>query len=316
MRTLRFVLLACLLIVPLGCLHLGKVPAALGYEKVTKAQAELVAAQHDADARLAAIQSQIEVQRQALVITWKAEVQESSNHLFVSQMAFNIDPTPGPNELIMHEEDVAASLTLPPPDAVTIARAMDQVKKLLVDKQHLIDNLSLAATQAKAKADQLTAQEKTEQTTITTLTTQKAQVEKDRDTKVADAQTKLNVANQTALSKAKELLSNKAQIDAVKLRLTIAAAILAALFTAAAVFSPLMKTQLTELAVIFGGVAIAIPFVQAWMVAAGLGVLLLAVAWHFVATHTKVVNSIPDPAPTPVVVTTASTAAPVAPAKT
>ncbi len=309
---MRYVLILCSLLVALsgGCStvshYAGKVT---GLQSIDAANAQIAAVQSQEDAKLATLQGTIETQKKAIRDVDHQQSQEAANHTFLAQVTYQLDPAPDEFASTMNGEVQAAATTLVAPDAATVNGGIAKIKKLLADKQTLIANLNVEVATAKAKADQLATAKTSAESKITSIKGEEAQLKQDDAQKIATIQTAKDEATKTALTKDAALLDNKAEINALKTKLTIGAAIIAALLIAAAVFSPVFKQELVELAFVFGGAAVGIPYVEAWMVGAGAAVALLTVLCIMAFKHNTVtqVAATVTSTPTPLAVAAATT---------
>ena len=165
------------------------------------------------------------------------------------------------------------------------------MKDLLADRDNLVKNLKKEVDDTQKTVDTITDKEKKDQDQILTLTNKEQDITKATEQKIATIQSQKDIATQNALDKESKLVAQLQSASAIKRDLTIAAAILAVLSLAAAVFSPLLKRQFIEFGVLMSFIAMAIPFVEPWMVGVALGIGLLIVLVSILMEHKAVVTT-------------------------
>jgi len=251
----------------------------LGYVKKTEVEKQIATLKTEWNAKLEESNRAISTQKDEIIAAKQTQVQAVANALYGQSIVFKsvLEPTRADLILMNLSEEGWLALNHLLPDYPTmlainerIAKELDATKTTLVDlkKSHdavMAQNQKLVDdTAAKQKA--LNALEKAQKD---------AEIAFHKD---LDAKQKIldDKNNEIIAQKESDLKSKKAR-DAQLAKLSWGAGILAALCLAAALFSPVYKTELGIAAAAMAGGAVSIPFVQLYMVLIGFGLIAAAI---------------------------------------
>lgn len=243
---------------------------------------EIAALRVEYEGKVVAAKTQAEIAAKTVIADKDAQMVAAATALFGNQLVFQSIVTPTRTDLIQRNLSVEAWTALgnvtPTAEgmrqmAERIAKELDSTRTSLADLQAnhaavLAENQVLADA-AKRHAVELAAAEM-----------KVVALEKERDTKVAAKQAELIevqgklIAAEKARSDDRE--ANRAALQALKTKASVALGILALAGIAGAIYLPVWREKSILLGVVCAGCAIGLWFIEPWHVAAAAGSAILA----------------------------------------
>lgn len=246
--------------------------------------AQIAAARVETESRLQTLTAQQIGLLQQTIDTLNAQKQAAANYLYKAQVTFGMLRTPSRSEMVMGQSVQQTAAQLP---SATPAVQADTLRQLQTELDETKTSAEALRTQYDRELGVARAEAAAKEATVKDLSVKLDQVDKDRVSVLtkarateADLQTaKDKVQDADLAAKAKEAAdakrSEKAKMWLMGILLTAAAACGVG---AAFVPIPSLKTKLIIGAAVCGGAAIAIPFLEAWMIMVTIGVCLLGIA--------------------------------------
>ena len=287
---------------PLVLVLCGCTLADFPYVKKTAAQQEVTKLELAHASELAAKVKAISDTKDGVIKGQDLALQTVANSLYGADRGFTFYVTPTRLDLAIHNrvtEAMAASGKSPTYAAVVaenkrLADELDATKTSLEDlrKNHdtkLAENLALAASVENEKQE------------LAVKTALLVQTQEDHREAMEKVQGKLNDTNDEIIAFEKKRADEQASIERLKNKLMIACGVAALACLIGCIYSPVGKGTLGMLAAILGAAAVAIPFIQGWMILVTfLAVGGVALAWFFYNHHTatkangNIINALQD----------------------
>jgi len=263
------------------------------YERKSEVEKQLTELRIEHQAELTQTIKNISAQKHVVITNREKQLQSVVNSLYGADMAFSYYLTPDRIDLIINNrvnEAMAAAGFTPTYDAVVLEkkRLKDELDETKTSMEQLQKNHDKVVEENKLIAQESEA----EKAKIAELESIASKKETEWQSKLDDKQDELNNVNNDIIVAEKKRGDNQASIERLKMKLMWACGIAAVLCIAGSIYSPIEKSTLTMLAAIFGGVTVAIPFIEGWMVlVAGLvGVAIAVVKFLYtqnIATKTS-----------------------------
>jgi hypothetical protein len=254
---------------------------------VTKAakEKEIAAVRAEYAAKLTANQQEAERAAASVIKAKDAQMVGAGGSLFAADAAFQTILTPTRTDLVVNNyvNEAWTALGRPTPDYATMKAAQKRLREELDEKvttlAQLQQNHAAALTEKQVLADAT----KRHEAALAAAAVERVKIEREAAAKL-DAKQQELIAVQGRVIAAEKARSDDAVARQRQLaKLSWGAGILAALCLAGAIWSPISKRELAIAAAVFAGAAVAIPFVEGWMVMAGVGVALAGVVtWALV----------------------------------
>lgn len=236
----------------------------------------------DIDERVRAVQTGLEKTIQAQ----DNQLQAGANKLYGANEAFKYYANPTRLDLIINHRVTEAQAAIgKQPTYQAIKEENERLKDELDEKKTSFEQLKAKHTDILAKNTQLseaTAKAKKE------VEDAKAAWLKAEQKYISDAsalQIQLNSANDAIISLERQRADDNAAAERMKTKLMIGCGIVAALCVLATIYSPVGKSSLAMAAVVFGGAAAAIPYIEGWMILVAAVVIIAIVAAMFLYKH-------------------------------
>jgi hypothetical protein len=255
----------------------------------SKKEKELTAMRLDYEQKIAAKEAEVTTAKDGLIAGKDNQMRAAAGAFYGQGVVFDSILTPSRTDWIFNnlaeEGWTALGHIQPTYEAMQamnerLKAELDETRTSLADLQHnhqaaVAENQQLA-DQTKRWQDKLAAaeREKTELNQRFSADLSRKQAE------LLDVQNQL-IATEKARSDEKK--ARQAQLA----KLSWGAGILAALCLAGAIFSPVMKRELSILAAIMGGAAVAIPFVETWMILSAVGLAAAGLVGWILLKHRK-----------------------------
>lgn len=195
-------------------------------------------------------------------------------------------------------EEAKAALGVGP----TLRGMQEEQARLIKELDETLTSLEQLKQTSEAKIkenEELVAVTKQFEDKVARLEQEKIVIEREGLEKLISKQDELNAANNVIIEKEKENAESRKYIEANKLRISIAAGLIAVACVAGAFFSPIFKDKLALGAGLFGAISIGVIFIEPWHVILFFSVSFLVVgAWflrkHFISnkTNENLINAI------------------------
>jgi hypothetical protein len=254
--------------------------------KVTGAQAakerEVAALRAEYDDKITAKTNEIATAKDGVIAGQQNQMRGAAAALFGQSLVFQSLPQPTRTDLITHNLSTEASAALGniPPTAEAMQVMIERISKELDSTRTSLADLQRNHTAALLENQRLVDQTKHWEDKLTAAEREKSALESSYRTQLDQKQTDLvKLANEKAALE-KERADDAAARQAQLAKLSWGAGILAALCLAGAIWSPVFKKELGIGVIVLGSAAVAIPFIQGWMIMAVVGVVaVLVVGW-------------------------------------
>lgn len=257
----------------------------------------ITAARADTEAKMTALKEQELAALRDKISTHAAREQSASDYLFKGSVAFgtlNPDKVSRPT-LVMGQSIQQTAAQLPPATATAQAASLKALQTELdetrISTQVLIaqyeKELGIAKAEGAAKAQALTVLD----AKIKDVEKEKQKVLGNALTKEQELQKAKDVIRDKDLAKTQQELKDAESVKAIKVRLSSIVGAIALLCLAGAIWSPVFKEKFGIGAAVLGLAAIGIWYVEGWMVALAVGIVIaVIVAWaaknHYIESKT------------------------------
>ena len=287
-RLILFTLAACFAFT--GCQY---IPIAKDYRNVKDVQIQLDKLYADHQIALAANTVAVENKMNELLAQKDAQLQGAADSLYGAGEAFKYYLTPVRLDIIIHNrvEEAQAAVGRAP----TFAAIQKENARLLTELDET--KTSLAQLQ-KTHTDEVAAKTKLSEDAIRIqkelegVKQAKLDAEVEFNAKNKLLSDKLRTANSIVQSDLRQKADDQASIERIKMKMITACGIGALLCVLGAIYLPgNLRGGAIVLGVVLGGAAMAIPFIEGWMVAAGILVTVLGVFAYFGIQHKTVVTA-------------------------
>lgn len=268
----------------LGCSHFDYTLA-----RRTEIDTKIAAARTETESRLKLLNDQQLGLLQQSIATHEARAQAAADYLFKGSVVGSMLKTPTRPEQVMTQSINQTSAQLPPATPAAQAAAFKALQTELDEakvtteqlKAQYEKELGVARAEGAAKAQAL------EETTVKLRQIDAQRVEvltKANQTEQALQAVKDKVQDAALADKMREA-ANAKSVQAIKIRFSTITGILALLCAAGAVYLPVFRGKMAGAAAVFAVATGAIWFVEAWMIAVGVGVGIAALAGWAVRNH-------------------------------
>ena len=247
---------------------------------VTKGQKEreVAALRVEHDGKMATLRQETETKTAQLLSSNLAQKQAAAAAFAGQDLVFKSIVTPTRTDLITHNLALEgwAALGVQPTYEVMkamndrIAVELDETRTSLeqLQKNHIA---ALAQNEALAKATEQFQRE------LSALEERRKSQEREFAAKLDEKQSEIIGLQNEIVAAAEDKSASIARRDAQIAKLSWGAGIIAALCVAAAIFSPVFKQELGIAAVVFGGAAASLPFMEGWVALAAVGAVLAGI---------------------------------------
>lgn len=266
-------LLSLSLILFLGACH--NISDKIPFETKTAKEKEITALKVDFQKKLDESNAKIEAAMKAVIASKDAQIQAVANSFYGISTVFKTVPMPSRADLIainMNEEGWAAIDHLVP-SYDQMMRINERITKELDETKTSLEDLKKSHDEVIAENTKLNDATKQALDKVNELRKEKDAMRQEFADALSSKQQELNEANNKIIATEKQRADNAAARQAQLAKLSWGAGILAALCLAAALFSPVFKQELLIGAGAMGAAAVAIPFVEPYMVLIGFGLI-------------------------------------------
>lgn len=295
-RLHTLIILSILLIT--GCTQIDTGFNKLGYQKIDEANRKIASIQDETSSRISDIQKQNDIETRKFIDALNTQMQGAADELFAANYAFTLNLNPDRNSIVVnyHVRGAAEYLKIPP-SVEAVNKHLQDVSKELDETKTTLKDLNTKYLEQVAKADQITKIKDDITDKKLKLEQAKQEIERDRDEKVRLLQSQKDADTQKILDSQQQALNDSKDREKLIRKLTIGAGILSVIFLIIAVYIPAFRKESAIVAGIMGGVAIALPFIEPWMVVTALSIIFFGLLiWvgikHILASKNaqKIVN--------------------------
>lgn len=250
---------------------------------------EIAALKVDFNKKIEAKGAEITAIKDAIILAKNAQIQGGADAFYGQDFVFKTIITPTRTDLVTHNlgDEGWAALGRVMPTYEKMMEMNERLSKELDETKTSLADLQKSHDKAMNESQKLVDTTKHEVEKLTQALQEKDTLEKQYKDKLSLLQDQLNEANNKIIAIEKEKADNKAARQAQIAKLSWGAGVLAALCLAGAIWSPVFKRQLGIMAASFGAAAVALPFIEPWMVLAGFGVVILGVVVWIISEHNK-----------------------------
>lgn len=288
MRRLFLALLAVASLLAAGCSLLSNPIPGLLVTKSAK-EREITALKADYEAKIGTARQEVGMAKDRVIAGKDAQMDGAATALYGQDRVFRSILTPTRTDLITHNlgTEAWAALGNRPPTAEgmrlmneRLAKELDATRTSLADLQAnhaaaLVQNAALAEATRKHQQD------------LAALETKLTAVQKEGADKLAAKQGELIETQGRLIAAEKARADDRAALQALKTRASIALGLLAIAALAAAVYLPAFRGESALFGALCGGAAIGIWWLQPWHIAAAVGVAVLATFGWMALKHRR-----------------------------
>lgn len=274
MKNLKRILLSTSLIFSLGFTSCITIP----YESKKKVEQKLEALKVEHATKLTEEVSKISVQKGQVIFAQENQMQAAANSLYGANLAFDYYINPTRLDFIINNRvnEAVTAIDLKP-TYEAIVEQTERLRNELDETKTSMEQLRLNHAQA-VEENKLIAEEKTkQQALVVALEKNLRDVNDEYTKKINDTQNELNALNNTIITQERKRADEQASRERLLRNLMIVCGSLTIIFLFAAFYSPVEKKTLGLIATITGGVTIAIPFIETWMIVVAGGIILAAI---------------------------------------
>lgn len=238
--------------------------------------------------RLQDMQKEIDKAHKVEVEALKAQLQASANSFYALSIVFQTIVEPTRTDLVSHNfaEEGWASLDHLLPDYPTMMKINQRIAEELDVTKTTLADLKRNHDVEMAKNKKLADDSKAATDKIAQLERERNEAKEANQKALNDIQNKLNEANDKIIKAEKEKADGREARQAQLAKLSQCSGVFAVLCLLGSLFSPVFRTELGIAATALAGAAVAIPFVEAWMVLAGFGIAAaLIIIWALYRFH-------------------------------
>lgn len=250
---------------------------------------EVAALRADYENKAAANQVKADAAKAAVAAAKDAQIAAAGTSLYSADLAFKTIPAPTRTDLIInnHVTEAWTKLGRPMPSY----EQMEEAKKRLVDELNetktTVEQLRKTHDAEVQRGQQLADSTAKAAQALTDLLAAQTKERDDFRAKLDAAQTSLATAQNAVIAANNREVERDRARAAQLAKLSWGAGIIAALCLAGAIWSPISKRELAIAAAVFGGAAVALPFVEPLHVLIAVGLAAAAIVAWMLVKHRK-----------------------------
>ena len=236
------------------------------------------------------------------------QLQAVANSLYGANLAFSFYTPPEPSRvdlIVNNRVNEAAAATGKKATAEAMERENERLKKELDEKITTLEDLRKKHEEVVKTNTELANQTESDKKELTRLQKEMSDMALRHSTELSDKQTEViflqDEINRLEKDRADDREARQKLERVAKMKAMAVCGILALLCVAGAIWMPAFKSKFVTGAAAFGGCAAVIMYVQPWMVAAGVGVVVLGIVIKMAVEHhavdktaTNLVNFVED----------------------
>ena len=274
MNTKKKVILLILVALSLGFTSCITIP----YESKSKVEQQLEALRREQAVVVAQETKKISTQKDVVIVAQENQMQQAVNSLYGAILAFDyyIDPT-RLDIIINNRVKEAQSVLGLKPTYDAIVKENDRLKNELDETKTSMEQLRRNHQQVIEENKKIVDEKIKQQQIVTELENNLSGIQREYDKRINDKQDELNTLNNKIIALERKRADETASRERLLRKLMIACGALAVICLLGALYSPVEKRTLGLLAIILGGVTVAIPFIQPWMIVTAGGIVLAVI---------------------------------------
>lgn len=293
MKIRRFLVFFCLSILTLtSCTTVQHGINKIGYQKIDEANSKIAQVEASSAQKQTELQNQLNQENAKILKVYIDQAQGAVDELFAAHYGYILNPNPDRSATVIdfHIQGAQQFLKLAPTPAAIQKHLVEVKQDLDITKTSMAD-LQKKYDAVKVQADVLEKQKQETITQIDIITKEKTDVEKKKNDDIKKIQADKDIATKGVLDAAQAKIDNDNKQKELIKRLMYWTGALAVIAMIAAVYIPLMRREAGVVALILGGVTVALPFLEAWHVAAAGAVAIVSLIAWMIYKHDKQLTS-------------------------
>lgn len=254
------------------------------YIKKSEAQQQIETLKKRQEVELTAATSAISKQKDTIIIGQDDQLQTVANSLYGANLAFSFYTPPEPSRvdlIVNNRVTEAAAATGKKATAEAMERENSRLQKELNEKITSLEDLKKKHEDTVTENTILANKTATDKKELDRLGKELSDMKIQHAKELSDEQAKVIILqdeiNKLEKARADDSVARQKLEREVKIKAIAVCGILSLLCIAGAIWMPAFKSKFAVAAATFGGCAAAILYVQPWMVAAGVGVVILGI---------------------------------------
>ena len=249
---------------------------------------EIAALKIEYDKKLSEAQSAQDVALKKLMDSKNKQLSGAANAFYGQDVVFRSIVAPTRTDLITHNLAMEGWAAVGvQPTFEDMQRMNERLLKELDETKTSLADLQRNHQAALAQNQQLADQARKHQEELNAAIEARRKIQDEYDAKLAAKQAELIVLQDKLIAAEKAASDEKKARQAQIAKLSWGSGIIAALCIAGAIYSPVSKRELIIGAAVFGGAAVALPFLEMWHVMTAIGIVLAAICGRVLYKYRK-----------------------------
>jgi hypothetical protein len=294
----KTVIFTFLIVINLGFTSCTTIP----YERKSKVEEKLERLKLEQSQVIAKEIDRVSNQKDEVISAQENQMQVATNSLYGADLAFEyyIDPTRLDIIVNNRVKEAQTALGLKPTyDA--IVRETERLRNELDETKTSMEQLRRNHQQAIEENKKIADEKIKQQQLVIQMQNELEKTRREFDARINEKQDELNALNNKIIALERKRADETASRERLLKKLMMICGALALLCLIGAIYSPVEKRTLGLLAMILGGITVAIPFIQPWMILTAGGIILAAIVAKILyglniskKANTSLVNAIQD----------------------
>jgi hypothetical protein len=262
------------------------------YIKKSEAQQQIEALKKKHAEELEKITSDISKSKDVIILGQDAQLQTIADSLYGANLAFTFYTPPEPSRvdlIVNNRVNEAAAATGKKATAEAMEKENERLKKELDEKITSLEDLRKKHAEVMKTNTELANQTESDKKELTRLQKEMSDMALRHSTELSDKQTEViflqDEINKLEKDRADDREARQKMERDAKMKAMAVCGILSLLCVAGAIWMPAFKSKFVAGAATFGGCAAVIMYIQPWMVAAGVGVVVLGIIVKMTMEH-------------------------------
>lgn len=298
MNSVKTVIFTFLIAINLGFTSCVTIP----YERKSKAEEQLEKLRIEQAQAISREVEKISNQKGEVITAQENQMQTAANSLYGADLAFDYYVDPTRLDIIINnrvkETQIALGLK---PTYEAVVRETEKLRTELDETKTSMEQLRRNHQQAIEENKKIADEKIKQQQLVTQIQNNLEKTRRDYDMLINEKQNELNALNNKIIALEKRRADETASRERLLKKLMMICGALALLCLIGTIYSPVEKRTLGLLAMILGGITVAIPFIQPWMIVTAGGIILAVIVAKILYTlniskkaNTSLVNAIQD----------------------
>jgi hypothetical protein len=256
------------------------------YESKSKVEQQIAELKKQHQEEVVKSVNDISNQKDVVIKAQDNQLQAAANSLYGADRGFSFYTKPVRLDLIIHNRVLEAQSAIgKAPTYEAIQRENERLQAELDETKTSLEQLKANSDAMKAENTKIAEEKVKQQAVIDQMVKDFAAKDAAWRKKVDEKQDELNGVNNRIIALEKERADKQAAIERLKTKLMWACGIGALLCIAGAVYSPVGKQLFIIIGSVLGLAVVAIPFIEGWMIAVAILVVVLIAAAVFAYKH-------------------------------